>query len=240
MTTQRSVLVIEDDADVRNAVIEQLDQDQGYTVTAVGTIAEGELALKAEDARFDAILLDVGLPDGSGLDLCTRLRSAGSTIPVILITGQAAEDEVLRGFDAGADDYIVKPFRAAELLARLRAQLRTFARSEQAVLTIGPYTFSPSAKTLYEPRRKRRIRLTAMERSILRYLHEAGGSVGRQALLKEVWGYKSGVSTHTLETHIYRLRQKIEPDPARVQLLVTEAGGYRLAAGSLGFEGQYW
>jgi DNA-binding response OmpR family regulator len=131
--------------------------------------------------------------------------------------------------DAGANDYITKPFRLNELLARLRAQLRSFESSEDAVFTIGPYVFRPAAKQLLEPLRNKRIRLTDKEASILKFLYRAAGRpVARQVLLNEVWGYNAAVTTHTLETHIYRLRQKIEPDSAASKLLLTEGGGYRL------------
>ena len=185
--------------------------------------------------RFDAVLLDIGLPDGDGRELCTRLRRQGLKIPVIMLTGADGEQDVVRGLDAGANDYIAKPFRLNELLARLRAQLRVFDNSEDAVFLVGPYTFRPSAKLLMEQARNRKIRLTEKESAILKYLYRAGGKpVGRQILLNEVWGYNSAVTTHTLETHIYRLRQKIEPDPTNARLLLTEGGGYRLdpAAGT--------
>ena len=150
-------------------------------------------------------------------------------MPIIMLTGSDDEADVVRGLDAGANDYIAKPFRLAELLARLRAQLRIFENSEDAVFTIGPYTFRPSAKLLHEPMKNRRIRLTEKEAAILKFLYRAGTRpVARQVLLNEVWGYNAAVTTHTLETHIYRLRQKIEPDPSNARLLVTEGGGYRL------------
>jgi DNA-binding response OmpR family regulator len=150
-------------------------------------------------------------------------------MPVLMLTGADAETDVVRGLDAGANDYIAKPFCAGELLARLRAQLRVFDNSEDAVFTIGPYMFRPSAKLLLGPARNRKIRLTDKECLILKYLYRTGSRpVPRQVLLNEVWGYSSAVATHTLETHIYRLRQKIEPDPPTPRLLLTEDGGYRL------------
>ena len=138
---------------------------------------------------------------------------------------------MIRGLEAGANDYVVKPFRMNELVARLRAQLRLFDSSEDAVLFVGPYRFHPSKKVLQDPADDRRIRLTGTEAAILKSLHRADNrAVDRQILLHEVWGYNSAVSTHTLETHIYRLRQKMERDPKHPVLLLTENGGYRLQA----------
>src|ERR1700760_102207 len=134
---------------------------------AAGTIGEAEEKLGAKDARFDAVILDVGLPDGDGRDLCIRLRKQGQKMPIIMLTGSAEETDVVRGLDSGANDYIAKPFRLNELLARLRAQLRSFESSEDAVFTIGPYTFRPSVKQLLEPTRNKRIRLTDKETAIL-------------------------------------------------------------------------
>jgi DNA-binding response OmpR family regulator len=132
------------------------------------------------------------------------------------------------GLESGANDYITKPFRFAVLLARIRAQLRQHETSEDAVFTIGPYTFRPGSKLLLNPKGSK-VRLTEKETSILRYLYRAGQRpVSRETLLQEVWGYNSGVTTHTLETHIYRLRQKIEKDAAAPAILVTEVGGYKM------------
>jgi len=150
-------------------------------------------------------------------------------VPIVMLTGSDEEADVVRGLDSGANDYVAKPFRLAELLARLRAQLRIFENSEDAVFAIGPYVFRPSAKLLQDPVANRRIRLTEKEAAILKFLYRAGTRpVPRQVLLNEVWGYNAAVTTHTLETHIYRLRQKIEPDPQISRLLLTEGGGYRL------------
>jgi DNA-binding response OmpR family regulator len=227
----RPILIVEDDAALRATLAEQLIADGSFLPGEAVSAADAEAMLGAADARYDAILLDVGLPDGDGRDLCAKLRRDGMTMPVIMLTGADAEHDVVRGLDAGANDYIAKPFRLNELLARLRAQLRVFDNSEDAVFTIGPYLFRPSARLLLEPARNRRVRLTDKEAKILKFLYRADGQpVPRQILLNEVWGYNSAVTTHTLETHIYRLRQKIEPDPLQVQLLLTERRGYRLNA----------
>ncbi|MCW8306927.1 response regulator transcription factor [Acidiphilium sp. PA] len=230
MTSHHPILIVDDDRALRATLSEQLQAGNEFAPTEAGTIAEAEAILAKGDQRFDAIILDVGLPDGDGRGFCARLRKAGMKIPIIMLTGSAEEQDVVRGLDSGATDYVAKPFRLAELLARLRAHLRNFESSEDAVLQIGPYTFRPAMKLLHEPVKNRRIRLTDKEAAILKYLYRAGGkSVGRQILLNEVWGYNAAVTTHTLETHVYRLRQKIEPEPNQARLLITEGGGYRLS-----------
>jgi DNA-binding response OmpR family regulator len=229
MAGERPILIVDDDGALREELAAQLQVDGEFTAEEAATLGEAEALVRERDQRFDAIILDVGLPDGDGRDLCAALRKQGLRMPIIMLTGSDDEADVVRGLDSGANDYIAKPFRLNELLARLRAQLRIFENSEDAVFSIGPYTFRPSAKLLQETQRNRRIRLTEKEAAILKFLYRAGTkSVARQILLNEVWGYNAAVTTHTLETHIYRLRQKIEPDPANARLLVTEGGGYRL------------
>ncbi|MBL6459486.1 response regulator transcription factor [Belnapia sp. T6] len=231
MSALRRILIVEDDAALRATLAEQLALEGEFVVDEAESAAEAEAKLAGAGARYDAILLDVGLPDADGRDFCAKLRREGQRMPVIMVTGADAEQDVIYGLDAGANDYIAKPFRLPELLARVRAQLRVYDNSEDAVFTIGPYTFHPSAKLLLEPARNRKIRLTDKESAILKFLYRAGGKrVPRQVLLSEVWAYNSAVTTHTLETHVYRLRQKIEPDLPRTRLIVTENGGYSLDA----------
>jgi DNA-binding response OmpR family regulator len=225
----RPVLIVDDDRILRTTLAEQLRAEGEFLPAEAESAAAAEALLASADARYDAIILDVGLPDADGRDLCQRLRRAGVKMPIIMLTGADSESDVIRGLDSGANDYIAKPFRIGELLARLRAQLRIFENSEDATFSIGPYTFRPAAKQLLDASRNRKVRLTEKESAILKYLYRAGGKpVGRQVLLNEVWGYNSAVTTHTLETHIYRLRQKIEPDPTNARLLLTEGGGYKL------------
>jgi DNA-binding response OmpR family regulator len=227
MTAQRPILVVDDDTALRTALIEQLGMDGEFAPHEADCLAAAEKLLDT-GARFDAVLLDVGLPDGDGRDFCRKMRERGIKAPVIMLTASAEESDVVRGLESGANDYIAKPFRINELLARLRAQMRAFETSEDAVFQIGPYSFRPSARQLLDPN-GRRIRLTDKEAAILKFLYRASGRpVSRQLLLGEVWGYNAAVTTHTLETHIYRLRQKIEPDTAVSRLLITEGGGYRL------------
>ena len=229
MAGERPILIVDDDQALREALVEQLQLEGEFSVEQAESIAQAAELLAAPSARYDALILDVTLPDGDGRDFCAEQRKRGRRMPIIMLTGSDDEADVVRGLDAGANDYVAKPFRIAELLARLRAQMRIFENSEDAVFTIGPYTFRPAAKLLQEPAKNRRIRLTEKEAAILKFLYRAGTrSVARQVLLNEVWGYNAAVTTHTLETHIYRLRQKIEPDPSNARLLVTEGGGYRL------------
>jgi DNA-binding response OmpR family regulator len=231
MPPPRPILIVEDDAALRSTLAEQLALEDEFTANEAGSAQEAAAKLASPDVRCDAILLDIGLPDADGRDFCARLRRDGQRMPIIMLTGQGAEADIVRGLDAGANDYIAKPFRLPELLARIRAQLRVFDNSEDAVFTIGPYTFRPSAKLLLETVRNRKVRLTDKESAILKFLYRAGGrAVPRQILLNEVWGYNSAVATHTLETHVYRLRQKIEPDPSNSRLLLTQSGGYKLAS----------
>ena len=229
--TPRPILIIEDDAALRATLAEQIAMEGSFTVVGAESALEATTKLAETDMRYDAILLDVGLPDADGRDFCAKLRRDGNTTPIIMLTGADAEADVVRGLDAGANDYIVKPFRLPELLARVRAQLRTFDNSEAAIFTIGPYQFRPSARLLLDPSKNRKVRLTDKECRILKYLLRADNlAVDRATLLADVWGFNSGVNTHTLETHIYRLRQKMESEPAHPQLLLTDRGAYRMNA----------
>src|SRR6478672_5662416 len=229
--TPRPILIIEGDATLRATLAEQIALEGSFTAVGAESAAEATAKLSEAGFRYDAILLDVGLSDADGRDFCARLRRGGNTMPIIMLTSAHAEQDVVRGLDAGANDYVTKPFRLPELLARVRAQLRTFDNSEAAVFTIGPYQFRPAARLLLDPGKNRKVRLTDKECRILKYLLRANAEpVNRATLLADVWGFNSGVTTHTLETHIYRLRQKIESDPANPQLLLTDRGAYRLDA----------
>ena len=227
LTATRRALLVDDDATLLEMLSEQLESHTEFAVTTVGTAARALDLCRAE--HFDVIILDIGLPDMDGRDACRLLRRMGLKCPVIMLTGADTEADTVLGLEAGANDYITKPFRLGVLVARLRAHVRQHERSDDAVFTIGPYTFKPAAKLLIDTQSRKKIRLTDKETSILKYLYRSGSRViTRDVLLDEVWGYNAGVTTHTLETHVYRLRQKIEPDPARARILVTEAGGYRL------------
>lgn len=223
----KKILLIDDDEALRSSLGEQLQLLEEFATEAAATGAEG--LEKAKKEYYDAILLDVGLPDMDGREVCRLMRRSGVKSPIIMLTAMDSDADTILALDSGANDYVTKPFKLNVLLARLRAQLRQHEQSEDAVFTIGPYAFRPSAKILESQDGKTKIRLTEKETAILKYLYRAGSTVvGRDTLLGEVWGYNAGVTTHTLETHVYRLRQKIEADPSNAEILVTEPGGYRL------------
>ncbi|HWY15502.1 MAG TPA: response regulator transcription factor [Rhizomicrobium sp.] len=227
MPSVKRVLLVDDDAMLRSSLAEQLEQDDGFSPVEAGSCAEARQL--AHEGLYEFMILDVGLPDGDGRALCRQFRSEGITCPIILLTAKDSDSDIVEGLKSGANDHISKPFRFAVLAARIHAHLRSHEQSEEAVYRIGPYTFRPSAKLLLDPKGKK-IRLTEKETNILKHLHRSGATVARETLLHEVWGYNPAVTTHTLETHIYRLRQKIESNPGEAQILVTESGGYRLEA----------
>jgi len=224
----KKILLVDDDEDLREALGEQLVLTEDFDVFEAG---DGSEALaRVKEGLYDLVILDVGLPDTDGRELCRLMRKQGVKSPILMLTGQDSDSDTILGLDAGANDYVAKPFKFPVLLARIRAQLRTHEQSEDAVFQLGPYTFKPAHKVLLTED-DRKIRLTEKETNILKFLYRSSeGVVARDVLLHEVWGYNAGVTTHTLETHIYRLRQKIEPDPSNAQILLTESGGYKLAS----------
>ncbi|NVK18670.1 MAG: response regulator transcription factor [Methylocystaceae bacterium] len=228
MSTEKRVLLVDDDDSLRQMLCEQLRLHEDFHVAeADGATSALETA---KNETFDVVILDVGLPDMDGRDVCRLMRKQGVKCPIIMLTGADTDADTILGLDAGANDYITKPFRLGVLLARIRAHLRQHEQSEDAIFNVGPYSFQPAQKMLIEAETDRKIRLTDKETNIIKFLYRAEGKVvGRDILLDEVWGYNAGVTTHTLETHVYRLRQKIEKDPSNAQLLVTEPGGYKLA-----------
>lgn len=228
MTRAKRILLVDDDDLLRDTLVDQFAMHDEFAVEAMAAAAPAIAKVKAE-AHIDLVLLDIGLPDMDGRDACMVMRKNGFKSPIIMLTGADTDADTILGLNAGANDYVTKPFKFAVLLARVRAHLRSHEQNEDAIFRIGPYEFRPAVKMLVTEN-DRRIRLTEKETSILKFLYRAGGKpVTRDVLLDEVWGYNSGVTTHTLETHVYRLRQKIEPDPSNARLLVTESGGYRLS-----------
>ena len=224
--TARTILLVDDDEDLRQTLVEQLSLYEEFSLLQEANATKGMNVAKS--SQVDLLIMDVGLPDMDGREAVKLLRKGGFKSPVIMLTGHDTDSDTILGLEAGANDYVTKPFRFAVLLARIRAQLRQFEQSEDATFGVGPYLFKPSQKLLTTEDGKK-IRLTEKESAIIRYLYRAGQKVvTRDILLEEVWGYNSGVTTHTLETHVYRLRQKIERDPSNAEILVTENGGYKI------------
>jgi len=228
MTAGKRILIVDNDTTLLEMLDEQLKLHEEFSTTGAKSATEA-LELAKED-YFDVIILDVGLPDMDGREVCRLMRRNGVTSPIIMLTGADTDADTILGLNAGANDYITKPFRLGVLLARLRAHIRQHERSDDAVFSIGPYTFQPANKLLVDSDDdNKKVRLTDKETAILKYLYRAGDKVvSRDTLLDEVWGYNAGVTTHTLETHVYRLRQKIEAEPSEAKILITEPGGYRL------------
>jgi len=223
---RRRLLLVDDDADLRQVLADQMQPYREFELVEAATAAAA--LERVRDSHIDLMLLDVGLPDMDGREALKLMRQQGFKSPVIMLTGHDSDADEILGLESGANDYVTKPFRFSVLLARIRAALRQHDQSEDVVFAIGPYSFQPANKLL-ETADGQKVRLTDKETSILKYLYRQGPrTITRDVLLKEVWGYNNRVTTHTLETHIYRLRQKIERDPAKARLLVTEEGGYRL------------
>ena len=221
------LLIVDDDAYLRATLRQQLAVEGFNDVFEVGVVADLDNALS--HANPDLILLDIQMPDGNGIDICQRLRRNGFAKPIVMLTAKGAEGDIVLGLEAGANDYITKPLRLGELVARIRTQLRQFRASDDARFEIGNLSFVPANKMLHEIGSDRMQALTEKEATILKFLYRAfPNDVTKDELLAEVWGFQNGVTTHTLETHIYRLRQKISR-LTKKQLVLTIEKGYRLA-----------
>ena len=226
MLADRTILIVDDDAALRRSLAEQLELRAEFASRQCDSGAAA-LALILQQ-RFEAVLVSATLPDLDGQELCLSLRRSGVRVPIVLLATADRVADRETALAAGASDYLTKPFRIGDLLARLRTQLRQGDGGDDSVVTIGPYAFQANARLLRDAGGRRQVRLTDKEAAILDFLYRAGKAIGRDTLLGEVWGYNTGVTTHTLETHVYRLRRKIERDPAKAEILVTEPGGYRL------------
>lgn len=216
MPSAKRVLLVDDDLLLRTSLAEQLVREGPYVVVEAANAADARKA--AKDGIYALAIIDQSLPDGAGDALARELKVQGFDTPVLLLSDAGSPPPVA--------EYLEKPFRFADLLARLNLYLSRHAANDDTPVPIGPYLFRPGAKLLTQGARK--VRLTEKENDILKFLHAAGVTVARETLLHEVWGYNPAVTTHTLETHIYRLRRKIEENPGEARILMTEDGGYRL------------
>mgnify|MGYP001159897767 FL=1 len=222
--TAKKILLVDGKEPLRGVLARQLDLHDEFATSQAATGAEALEITKSH--HFDLILLNLDLDGG---EVCKMLRKSGVKCPVIMLTAADGDADTILRSEFGTNDCVIKPFKFAVLLACIRSHLRQHELSDDAVFSIGPYIFRPSAKLLLQGESNEKVRLTEKETSILKFLFGNGGkAVSRDVLLNEVWGYNAGVTTHTLETHIYRLRQKIESDPSSAEILVTEPGGYRL------------
>jgi DNA-binding response OmpR family regulator len=229
MSVQGTVLIIETGEAIRDTLAERLESEVGIAVSTAATLRQADRLLGDPRIRIDAVLLDVCMPDGDGRDFCLKIRRRGCKLPVILFSDIDSEPDIVRGLDSGANDFVAKPFRQSEVLARLRAQLRSFEISVDAILTIGQYIFLPGMRLLHDQTDNRRILLTIKETELLKFLYRVDGrAVHPKRLMREVWGYGPSTKSNTLQTHVYRLRKKMESDPAHPVLLVTDEMGCRL------------
>jgi len=224
------ILIIEDEAPMRTALTDLLAAE-GYRVLAA---ADGESGLqRALAEKPDLILLDIMLPKLDGFALCAELRRLSNPVPVLMLTAKGQVEDRVTGLDAGADDYLVKPFSTEELLARVRALLRRFQRHGKAAekLKLGDLEIDLARQTA--TRDKKPVHLTAREFAMLRLMAEAEGEpVTRERFLDVVWGYTAFPTTRTVDNHIASLRSKIEPDPDQPRWVTTVHGvGYRLELG---------
>ena len=219
-------MLIDDDDMVRLVLRQQFEQEG---LTAIHEAADAQTALDTiDDFAPDMVLLDVQLPDGNGFDICRKLRNRGFDKPILMLTGQDAEDDIVQGLEAGANDYIAKPMRMGELMARMRTHLRQHKLSDDARFQIHGLDFVPSQKMIASRETGAKVVLTEKETMILKMLNKnAPDTVSRDVLLSEIWGFQKSLTTHTLETHIYRLRQKLTR-LTQVPIIGTAPDGYCL------------
>ena len=218
------ILLIERDIDLREVLCEQFSNTNRFKVFKSSNIPETSKLLSNQ--TFDVIVVDLHPSGPVSRELSGLICETDLECPVLVITNENDVPAHVFGSDKRISDYIKKPFKFTDLLSRIDF---LFQKRDETTLLIGPYTFQPAMKLLLTESSKE-IRLTEKETSMLLFLyHSKDYVVQRDTLLHEVWGYSTDVTTHTLETHVYRLRQKMKSDPGDTDLLVTEAGGYRLA-----------
>lgn len=231
MAKHHFILIVDEEVAIRQQLAQKIKQEELLQVIDVASLSEARHVCERRDIRINALFLQTDGFYEESVEFCAELRRQNMNMPILMMASSYTEDEVVQALDAGANDYVIKPLRLREVVARLRVQMRLFEQREDVVFDIGPYTFKPSQKILVNTTKNDRIYLTEKETAILKYLYRVGNEVvEREVLLNKVWGYSTGVTTHTLETHIYRLRQKIEINSQRNKILITKNGGYTLRA----------
>ena len=224
MSSSTKILLVNSDKDLSEALIYQLSLNDNYQIIESG---EDNVFTQINNNSFNIIIINSQPSKLHGHNLTKKLRTGGFKNPIIMLITQSDASNEDNKLTIEANEHIIKPFKYPALLKSIELQLRQFGKSEDTQHNIGSYVFKPNSKVLES--KNKSIRLTEKENDILKFLYQNLETiVSREILLHEVWGYNSKVSTHTLETHIYRLRQKIEIDPANACFLITETGGYRL------------
>ena len=224
MSSFSKILLINSDRDLSEALIYQLSLNDKYQIIELD---EDSVLTQINNNSCNIIIINSQPSKLNGHNLTKKLRVGGFKNPIIMLITQSDASNVDNKLTIEANEYITKPFKYPALLKSIELQLRQFGKTENTQYNIGSYVFKPNSKVLES--KNKSIRLTEKENDILKFLYQNLKTiVSRELLLYEVWGYNSKVTTHTLETHIYRLRQKIEIDPANACFLITETGGYRL------------
>jgi DNA-binding response OmpR family regulator len=220
------ILLINNDKDLGEALAFQLTLFEKYQI--IETNDETSALIQINNNFCDLVIINSQSSTLKECNLSKNLRSAGYKKSIIILINRNSNLDNSDDHNHKADKYMIKPFRYPVLLKSIETQLHKFKKSENTQYNIGNYVFKPNSKIL-ESNKGRSIRLTEKENNILNFLYKnLRNTVSRETLLHEVWGYNSKVTTHTLETHIYRLRQKIEDDPSNACFLITEPGGYKL------------
>ena len=227
MVKRKTILFVSEALLLKDLLLDQLQKQGEYLLEESLSVTEAISLIVKE--HFDCILIDSSLADVSLSNLCKNIRQEGVRSPIILVAEELGEDVAIAALDAGANDYVLKPFKINVLVAKIRSNIRQFEQSEFAILRFGRFSFKPGDKILLNNSSKEEVRLTDKETAIIKLLYLSGGEVvTRATLLEEVWGYNTTLTTHTLETHIYRIRQKVGNASSGQDFIATESEGYRM------------
>ena len=227
MVKRKTILFVSEALLLKELLLDQLQKQGEYLLEESLSVTEAISLIVKE--HFDCILIDSSLADVSLSNLCKNIRQEGVRSPIILVAEELGEDVAIVALDAGANDYVLKPFKINVLVAKIRSNIRQFEQSEFAILRCGRFSFKPGDKILLNNSSKEEVRLTDKETAIIKLLYLSGGEVvTRATLLEEVWGYNTTLTTHTLETHIYRIRQKVGNASSGQDFIATESEGYRM------------